>query len=462
MLDGKVCIFKKRKRGTESQLQQVRIRPLGSDDRPQQVLFEAVLEQGDCLAYRQPLQLIDFVIGDERRLLVDLHIPKQDDLDLLPNQIAEATGTVVQHDVDPRFFFDFAQRGFRPGLACFHLSFGKRPVIVTRPMNERDFGAVGRLAPGSSDEAAEVETTLLHRRGRAEDSSYDPNAQITLAPIQLALGPLASGESVIARWLGGVAVIVLLIAAANIANLLLSRGLRRRREVAVRLALGISRSRLIGFVTAEGLILAFSGGVAALVVAEWGGRLITSLLLEDVYFSQVVTGRVVLFTLAVASLAALLSTLLPALQASRPDLVQDLRSGNPGEAPTSARVRKGLLVVQVAFSVVLIVGAGLFVRSLSAVAQLDLGVEPGVIRAKLGPQVAEENLGRDRPESVTFKIFVKESVPHVAAVMFFEKSQEQGALVIHHTGYGVRVATQDETGFGGENMAKLVCPDVGV
>ena len=256
--------------------------------------------------------------------------------------------------------------------------------------------AVGRLAPGSSDEAAEAETTLLHRRGRAEDTRYDPNAEITLAPTQLALGPLASGESVIARWLGGVAVIVLLIAAANIANLLLSRGLQRRREVAVRLALGISRGRLIGFVTAEGLILALAGGVAALVVAEWGGRLITSLLLEDVYFSSVVTGRVALFTFAVSIFAALLSTLLPVLQASRPDLVQDLRSGNPGEAPTSARIRKGLLVVQVAFSVVLIVGAGLFVRSLSAVANLDLGVEPrGLVTASLefgeGPAARPED-----------------------------------------------------------------------
>ncbi|MCH7857341.1 MAG: ABC transporter permease [Gemmatimonadetes bacterium] len=244
--------------------------------------------------------------------------------------------------------------------------------------------AIGRLAPGSSDEAAEVETTLLHRRGRAEDPRYDRNAVITLAPIQRARGPWESGESVVARWLGGVAMIVLLIAAANVANLLLARGLRRRREVAVRLALGISRGRLIGFVAAEGLILAVMGGVAALAVAEWGGRLITSLLLEDVYFSQVVTGRVVLFTFAVSILAALLSTLLPALQASRPDLVQDLRSGNPGEAPTSTRIRKGLLVVQVAFSVVLLVGAGLFVRSLSAVAQVDLGVEPrGLVTVSL-------------------------------------------------------------------------------
>ncbi len=265
--------------------------------------------------------------------------------------------------------------------------------------------AVGRLAPGSSGEAAEVETTLLHRQGRAEDSRYDPNAEITLAPIQPARGPLASGESVVARWLGGVAVIVLLIAAANIANLLLARGLRRRREVAVRLALGISRSRLIGFVTAEGLILALTGGVAALAVAEWGGRLITSLLLEGVYFSQVVTGRVALFTFAVSILAALLSTLLPALQASRPDLVQDLRSGNPGEAPTSARIRKGLLVVQVAFSVVLIVGAGLFVRSLSAVAHVDLGIEPrGLVTASLefgeGPAARPDGTV-DRPAPVS-------------------------------------------------------------
>ena len=265
--------------------------------------------------------------------------------------------------------------------------------------------AVGRLAPASSDEATEVEITLLHRRGRAEDSLYDPNAEITLAPIQEARGPFASADSVVARWLGGVAVIVLLIAAANIANLLLARGLRRRREVAVRLALGISRRRLIGFVTAEGLMLALAGGALALVVAEWGGRLITLFLLEDAYFSRVATGRVAIFTFAVSMLAAVLSTLLPALQASRPDLVQDLRSGNPGEAPTSARIRKGLLVVQVAFSVMLIVGAGLFVRSVSAVARVDLGVEPrGLVTASLEfgerPEARREGTG-DRPDPIS-------------------------------------------------------------
>jgi predicted permease len=245
--------------------------------------------------------------------------------------------------------------------------------------------AVARLAPGVSVAAAEAEATSLHRAGRAESATaaagaksmgYDSAAAIVAAPLLLARGPNAPTEVAVARWLLGVAGIVLLIACLNVANLLLARLIQQRREVSIRLALGISRARLVGQVVLEGVILGICGGVAALLLSWWGGSFAQRTLFPDVEWGGAPTATVLVLIFGLAVSAGLLSALVPALQASRRTVVEGLRSVSGGITRSTASLRAALSMVQAALSVVLLVGAGLFVRSLDRVRGGDFGLDP--------------------------------------------------------------------------------------
>ncbi len=241
------------------------------------------------------------------------------------------------------------------------------------------FSAVARLAPGVDVAAAEEEATTLHRNGRRasiDDQHYPADARIALDPLIVARGPEASGESRVARWLGGVSLLVLLIACANVANLLLARGTRRRREVAVRIALGIGRGRLVSMMVIESVLLALLGGVVSLLLALWGGGVVRGTLMPGVYFpGSAMGGRVALFAVATAMLAGVLAGFGPAVQATRADVSGDLAMGAGASSRRRSRTRSVLTVLQAGLSVVLLVGAGLFVRSVRQVRDLDLGLD---------------------------------------------------------------------------------------
>jgi predicted permease len=242
---------------------------------------------------------------------------------------------------------------------------------------------VARLADGVSVAAAESEATHLHRNGRREHIErgyYDENVRVVVAPLVEARGPNASEESKVSVLLAGVSLIVLLIACANVANLLLARSLRRRKEIAVRLALGISRGRLTGMLLTESIVLAAVGAAAAVLVASWGGDFIRHALLPDVAWTDSPVGfRVLAFTALLALVAGVVSGVVPALQARRFDLIDDLKDSARAGTVRRSRSRVALLVVQGAFSAVLLVGAGLFVRSLQRLEGLDLGLDPGPV-----------------------------------------------------------------------------------
>ena len=246
---------------------------------------------------------------------------------------------------------------------------------------------VGRVEPGTTNEwISGVTTTLVRRtavqgvRGITINVLRDTTAVMLTGPILESLGPSIkpAPEIGIATRLVGVTIIVLLIACANVASLLLARALGRRREIAVRIALGASRSRLVAQLLCEGLLLAVIAGVAALLVSIWAGGALRALLMPSTYWAgAAVDTRVVLF-IGIATIGTgVLAGLVPALQASNPELSDALKSGarDGGAGIGGARLRQVLLVAQVAMSVLLLYGAGLFVHSLLRLRAIDLGFD---------------------------------------------------------------------------------------
>jgi predicted permease len=234
---------------------------------------------------------------------------------------------------------------------------------------------IGRLGSGGAATAARQATLAL----RADDvySGRDSTAVVTLGPVQQALGPEMSKDAEVSIWLAAVAIIVLVVACANVANLLLARSLQRQRDVAIRVALGAGWWRLARQVLIESLVLAIAGGIAALFVTLWAGPLIRAFLLPDTpAFREPLDARVIEFTAAVALLTGIVVGAVPAWQLARRDLTPALKAGTGEGRYQRSRLRSGLLVAQVALTVVLIIGAGLFVRSLRNVEGQNFGFDP--------------------------------------------------------------------------------------
>ncbi|MDQ6830978.1 MAG: ADOP family duplicated permease [Gemmatimonadota bacterium] len=239
---------------------------------------------------------------------------------------------------------------------------------------------IGRVANGTMDGWLSSVATAALRAGERDnvDRGADTTATVLVGPILESLGPSIDPvtEVAISKRLIGVVVVVLVIACANVATLLLIRAMRRRRDIATRLALGISRARLVRQFVLESLIISFVAGVVATVVGWWGGELLRRLVMPETHWGvDARDARVVVFSAIAAIVAGLGAGILPALQSSRPDLTAALGSSAREGAFQRSRLRTTLIAAQIALSVLLLVGAGLFARSLYKVRAIDLGYD---------------------------------------------------------------------------------------
>jgi predicted permease len=236
---------------------------------------------------------------------------------------------------------------------------------------------VARLKPGVSPAVAGAEATSLLRAAYTGDQTFMKQLDASFRPLWYSATGRPTQIANVARWLMGVAIVVLLITCANVANLLVARSRRRRREIAVRLALGVGRGGLVRLLLSETMLVSLAGAVAALAIAALGGKIMRATLLSNIAWSGNPVGtRVFVFTLVVALGVGLLVGLGPALGAARLSLTNSLKTGSGDGGGRRDLLRTSLSVVQAAFSVVLLIGAALFVQSLSRVRGVDLGFSP--------------------------------------------------------------------------------------
>jgi predicted permease len=252
----------------------------------------------------------------------------------------------------------------------------------------------GRLKPGWTMERAQTVTGIAYHAimedqlGNISDLK-DPHERSEFQSHKLELHPAAQGINGLRRqWetpleaLMAMVGVVLLIACANVASLMLARAAGRRREIAIRLAMGAGRLALLKQLLVEGLILAIAGGVLGLLVASWSMETLIRLLpggspagAVGSWLSAAIDMRLLAFTFALAVASGILFALLPALQATRSDVAETLKNHSAAVAfeGRPARFRKAIVTGQIALSLLLVVGAGLFAASLARLMNVDLG-----------------------------------------------------------------------------------------
>src|SRR6266404_2246691 len=237
------------------------------------------------------------------------------------------------------------------------------------------YKAVGRLKPGVSMAQARADMGAIAKRLDEQYSQSDYGVNLVFLRDQ----ETRTVKPALMVLLGAVA-FVLLIACANVANLLLAQAAIREREIAIRLALGARRWRIVRQLLTESAVLGLVGGAAGLLMAVWGLNVLVALSPGDIpRFDQAgIDGRVLAFTLTVSLLTGLIFGLVPSLQASKPDLNNTLKEGGRGATGGAGglRVRNLLVVSEIALSLVLLVGAGLLIRSFMRLQQFDLGFNP--------------------------------------------------------------------------------------
>ena len=305
----------------------------------------------------------------------------------------QVVGRSITLNARPFTVIGVAPEGFRGTMVGLSLDMFV-PITMQRALMSGDrlgqrgngfLQVYGRLSPNASAERAQAGLDVAAAR-LAADHPVNEGRGITIEPVTRdgAAGMLLPVMATLMAVVG----VVLLIACANLAGLMLARAAGRQREVAVRLAVGASRARIVQQFLVESLLLAAAGGAAGVLLANWTSGLLMAFMPPTpfpVAFDAGLSPRVLLFSVAVTAVAAMTFGLLPALRASRPDVnatLKDAAAATSGSV-SRARMRSALVVAQVALSLLLLVCAALFLRGLAHAGRVDPGFDlrTGVIAA---------------------------------------------------------------------------------
>jgi putative ABC transport system permease protein len=245
------------------------------------------------------------------------------------------------------------------------------------PAEPTTFRFQARLKPGVTSHQAEAQLNVIAaRRARTHPNDYPGKFQMSVVNvIEYTVGPFSG---VLYTALAAVG-LLLLIACCNVANMLLARATTREREMMVRAALGASRGRMVRQLMVESVLLAAGGAAAGALLAHAGIGAIVSRLPQNPLPGEVdiaLNTPVLVFSLGVAALSAILFGLTPALYSARRDLVDGLKSGGKGIASGRSRLRSGLVAAEIALSLVLVLSAGLLMRTFASTTRVDLGFSP--------------------------------------------------------------------------------------
>jgi putative ABC transport system permease protein len=290
---------------------------------------------------------------------------------------------------------------------------------------------VGRLASGLTQSQAQSELSAVMRR--LEEQYPDSNAGwgVELQPLHEYL--VGESRTALLVFAGAVG-FVLLIACANVANLLLAQATARSREMAIRTAVGAGRGRIVRQLLTESVLLSLVGGVLGVLLAIWSLELLTTLRPEAVppFAKAGVDGRVLGFTLGLSLLTGLLFGLGPALQAARPELQSVLKEGghSASEGPRGGRLRSMLAASEIALALVLLVGAGLLLKSFVQLLRVDPGFDPSnTLTVRL-------NLAASRyPEQEQRAAFVRALLERLAALPGVEGAASANAVPLVEGSY---------------------------
>jgi putative ABC transport system permease protein len=308
----------------------------------------------------------------------------------------------------------------------------------TTSRSGHNYRVIARLRPGVSLEQAQTQMTAIG--SRLEQAYPDSNKDKNVAVTRLQDYTVRNVSLTLYVLLGAVG-LVLLIACANVANLLLARATARAREVAIRAAIGASRAQIIGQLFVESLVLAMVSGVAGVLLANWG--LSALILLAPKGLPRLdevaIDGSVLTFALGVSILSSILFGLAPALKVSQIDPVDALRRGSTRGvvSGSSARLRQVFVIAEVSLCVVLVISAGLLLRSVSSLTKVDLGFNPqGVLTAELSTGVSGDAETRRVTEGYFQDIWKRvQAVPGVQAASIagnlpLESQRSNGSYIV--------------------------------
>ena len=339
----------------------------------------------------------------------------------------DGTDYTVVGVIPESFYFCCSSTYFRPSDVYVTIGASKDPAVRDRRMTP-SIWAVGRIKQGATLAQARADMDGVARNLAAAFPDIDKDSGIVVRPLkQVMVGDIRPFLLVLLAAVG----FVLLIACMNVANLLLARSTERGREFAIRGALGASQGRVVRQLLTETILLAMAGGALGLLLAWWGTRAALTALpsalprANDVRLDP----RVLLFTLAISLLAGVLFGLAPALKTSHPDLHETLKEGGRGSSGARYRTQNIFVIVEMALAVVLLIGAGLTIRTLIGLWSVNPGFDPHNVlsfRVGLPPSISNADASTIRASLRQFTDKIA-SIPGVSAV-----SLTTGATPLNH------------------------------